>query len=111
MNGMRILIAALCLSVLLAGCGGRLRERRAPDNAPAPSLAKRALLEAPTGCGTAQEAGTTDETLKFSGLDRTYRLTVPSQADGSTPLPLVLNFHGLGSNARQEAQYTDIDAA
>jgi polyhydroxybutyrate depolymerase len=36
---------------------------------------------------------------------------VPQQADGSTPLPLVLNFHGLGSNARQEALYTGIDAA
>ena len=46
--------------------------------------------------------------MQFGGLDRTYRLAVPKVYDGSTPLPLVLNFHGLGGNARLEERYTRI---
>src|SRR6476619_3485668 len=102
---MRFLLAALCLGILLAGCGGRLRDHRTgtPEQ---PSVAKRAPMAASTGCGASQPAGSSEPALNFGGLDRTYRLAVPKSYDGSTPLPLVLNFHGLGSNARQEERYT-----
>jgi polyhydroxybutyrate depolymerase len=51
-------------------------------------------------------AGDHDQTLRSSDLDRTYILHVPPQYDGSTRLPLVLNFHGFGSNARNQVAYS-----
>jgi len=41
-------------------------------------------------------------TITFGGVVRDYRLHVPTGYDGSTDVPLVLNFHGLGSNAAQQ---------
>jgi polyhydroxybutyrate depolymerase len=40
--------------------------------------------------------------LPFDGLVRTYRVHVPPSYDGSVPVPLVLDIHGLGSNAEQQ---------
>jgi len=40
--------------------------------------------------------------LPFGGLVRTYRVHVPPSYDGSVPVPLVLDIHGLGSNAEQQ---------
>jgi polyhydroxybutyrate depolymerase len=41
-------------------------------------------------------------TLTFGGIERNYRLHVPPSYDGTSPVPLVLNIHGLGSNADQQ---------
>lgn len=46
--------------------------------------------------------GDSVRTLAHDGVERSYRLHVPPSYDGSTPVPLVLNFHGLGSNAAQQ---------
>lgn len=51
-------------------------------------------------------AGSSDRTLDTGGLTRTYIEHVPPQYDGATPLPVILNFHGFGSNARQQANYS-----
>src|SRR5438477_10252191 len=103
---MRAVLVAVCLALLLAGCGGRLRESHArPPEAP---MAKRLPVAASTGCGASHDTGVTERMIRFGGLDRSYRLAVPTSYDGSTPVPLVLNFHGLGSNARQEERYTRI---
>src|SRR5262249_28723666 len=40
--------------------------------------------------------------LPFGGLVRTYRVHVPPSYDGSVPVPLVVDIHGLGSNAEQQ---------
>lgn len=40
--------------------------------------------------------------ITSGGLDYEYRWTVPSTYDGS-PLPVVLDFHGIGSNGAQQA--------
>lgn len=53
----------------------------------------------------ARKAGPTGEQqreLVSSGLMRTFCLTVPSGYDGSKPVPLVLDFHGVLSNAAEE---------
>jgi hypothetical protein len=39
------------------------------------------------------------------------RLAIPDDYTGRKPLPLVLNFHGLGSNAEQQAVYSELEAA
>ena len=46
--------------------------------------------------------GDSDRPLVFDGLDRHYLLHVPSSYDGSAAVPLVLDFHGLTSNAVQQ---------
>jgi polyhydroxybutyrate depolymerase len=40
------------------------------------------------------------------GLTRTYRLHTPAGYDGDSLYPLVINMHGLGSNATEEELYT-----
>jgi polyhydroxybutyrate depolymerase len=47
--------------------------------------------------------GTSTRTLVHQGRERTFILHVPPSYDGSTPVPLVLDFHGLGSDAIQQA--------
>ena len=40
---------------------------------------------------------------------RTYRLAIPDDYTGEKPLPLILNWHGLGSNADQQAVYSQLE--
>jgi polyhydroxybutyrate depolymerase len=41
--------------------------------------------------------------MRFDGLNRSYDIHIPSSYDGLTSVPLVLDFHGLGSNKEQQA--------
>lgn len=43
-------------------------------------------------------------------MTRTFIEHLPPQYDGTTPLPVVLNFHGFGSSARQQAIYSELPA-
>ncbi len=49
--------------------------------------------------------------IDFGGRSRSYIVHVPPQAAGGEPLPVILNFHGGGSNASQEERYTGMDTA
>ena len=57
-----------------------------PAPAPVPTTAD------PTGTGLQVLTRT------YGGLERTYSLAVPEGYDGTTPTPLLLSFHGHGSN-------------
>ncbi|MGB0918222.1 MAG: T9SS type A sorting domain-containing protein [Flavobacteriales bacterium] len=46
-------------------------------------------------------------TITHDGLQREYRLYVPSIYDGSEPVPLVLNLHGYTSNGFEQEVYGD----
>lgn len=48
--------------------------------------------------------------LEHDGVMRTYDLYIPAGTDSSAPLPLVLNFHGLGSNPGQQRLFSLMDA-
>ncbi|HUF84918.1 MAG TPA: PHB depolymerase family esterase [Acidimicrobiia bacterium] len=62
------------------------------------------------GCGQPAHApGVTPETLTTADGVREYRLAIPDRYTGKKPLPLVLNFHGLGSNAEQQAAYSELE--
>jgi polyhydroxybutyrate depolymerase len=50
-------------------------------------------------------------TLTSGGLERGYLLARPEHADPAGPAPLILEFHGLMSNARQQAAYSGLAAA
>jgi polyhydroxybutyrate depolymerase len=65
---------------------------------------------ASSGCvdGTL-DATVTEVDLMFDGVPRRYELHVPPAYDGSTPLPLVLNFHGFTSNAAQQRVFSEMD--
>jgi polyhydroxybutyrate depolymerase len=46
--------------------------------------------------------GDNPRTLAFGGLLRAYRVHVPPGYDGSVPVPLVVDIHGLGSNVQEQ---------
>jgi polyhydroxybutyrate depolymerase len=49
-----------------------------------------------------RRAGDTTETLQVGSLKRSYVLHVPSGYDGSKPVPLILDFHGIGGSGSAE---------
>lgn len=80
-----------------------------------------AISPAPThgtpGCGRAPDPGPTFggpgdvvQTLAVGGTTRTYRLAVPIHYRRSRPSPLILLFHGSGSNAVQQSVYSVMPA-
>lgn len=62
------------------------------------------------GCGRDAAPGTTTQQLSVDGAEREYQISIPEGYDPSQPAPLLLNFHGLGSNMLEQALYTDLDA-
>ena len=61
------------------------------------------LLAFPLSALAALEPGDhNDRTLVYRGIERVYDLRVPAGYDGSTPIPLVLDLHGLSSNKEQQ---------
>jgi len=63
------------------------------------------LLVGSTFSNFAQE--TINASITHDGIQRDYILYIPEVYDGSTTVPLVLNFHGYGSNAAQQMFYGD----
>ncbi len=55
--------------------------------------------------GLAQQ--TINDTIMHDGLARDFILYVPASYDPATPVPMVFNFHGYGSNAGQQLFYGD----
>jgi polyhydroxybutyrate depolymerase len=56
------------------------------------------------------QAGSSDQEITSSGIMRQYRLHVPDSYQENVAVPLVVNFHGYSSNARQEEALTDMSA-
>jgi polyhydroxybutyrate depolymerase len=56
--------------------------------------------------GLQHASGDSDASITSGGLERTYILHVPRSYDGATATPLVINLHGFGSNARDQALYS-----
>ena len=47
------------------------------------------------------------DSMLFGGLQRSYRIYIPAMYKSTKAVPLVLNLHGLGSNASQQELYGD----
>jgi polyhydroxybutyrate depolymerase len=65
------------------------------------------------GCGTSEVTAVTEQerTLDVGGTPRRYLQTVPEAHDGETPVPVVLDFHGLLEGAEihsQMSQYSPL---
>lgn len=50
---------------------------------------------------------TINGSIIHDGIQRDYILYIPAIYDGNTDVPLVLNFHGYGSNANEQMNYGD----
>lgn len=50
---------------------------------------------------------TISASISHDGIQRDYILYIPELYDGSTAVPLILNFHGFGSNANEQMFYGD----
>ena len=74
-----------------------------------PSLSGR-TVEAGATCNPTRphDAGSFDQTIESGGLTREYLLHVPPSYSGADTVPLVLNFHGLGGTAGQQAAYSGL---
>jgi len=59
---------------------------------------------ASAGCGKPAPAADSDQTLLRGASSRSYRLHVPAAYDPGTPVPLVLDFHAIGSTGALEAR-------
>ena len=55
---------------------------------------------------TGLSSESSSKSVMVDGIQRTYRLYVPTSYDATEPVPLVLNFHGLGSNALEQELYS-----
>src|SRR5210317_2069175 len=58
---------------------------------------------------TLQSFGQILESFEFEGIERTYILHTPPNYDEQTPHSLVINMHGLGSNAAQQQFYSEFN--
>ena len=61
--------------------------------------------EAPSGCPSpALGSGDSKQTLQVGSVSRSFVLHVPSSYDGTKPVPMIVDLHGLGSSAMSELQ-------
>jgi polyhydroxybutyrate depolymerase len=96
--GLTLLLAGLTL--FLVAC----------TDADAAKRERQAKGAAETGCGSQRKPGTSIQTLNHGGVGRSYSLHIPASYDPNSPTPLVLNFHGYGSSARDQEQYSGLIA-
>jgi polyhydroxybutyrate depolymerase len=73
----------------------------------ASSLAQGAARDS---CALAPPPGVSEQRLASGGRDRTYRLFVPRSYDGRKALPLVLDLHGSGGTAANQAATSRFEA-
>ncbi|MFY9782114.1 MAG: PHB depolymerase family esterase [Acidimicrobiales bacterium] len=69
-----------------------------------------ATSKTPSGCGTTTP-GSTVLTLSVNGFSRTVYVHIPLKSGDSSPLPLVLNLHGSGATAIDQAEFSGMNFA
>jgi polyhydroxybutyrate depolymerase len=88
-----------------------------PGNAPGTGAPPTSGTSTPSDAGSASgpapappacpanptlSAGETTQSLMLNGLNRSYLLHVPPGYTGTTPVPVVFDFHGLGGSGQQQ---------
>lgn len=112
-------LAVSFVALVATGCGGSGDDdagsaTRAPSSASA--VAPTTTIESgpvpSAGCGTSAHAPVEEQeqTLEVDGVPRRYLLTVPTAHDGTTPLPIVFDFHGLLEGADIHTQMSGYSA-
>jgi polyhydroxybutyrate depolymerase len=64
------------------------------------------------GCGGSTAGAVTEQqrTIVVGGTSRSYLLTIPPQHDGTTPVPVVMDFHGLAEGSVIHARHSAFSA-
>jgi len=76
-----------------------------------PGLARASAASSTSpGCGTSSP-GTTTLTLSVNGFSRIVFVHIPFDSTNATPLALVLNLHGSGATASDQAEFSEMDLA
>ena len=78
------------------------------DIAAAARADQAAGAERSNGCGIEQKPGNDQGTITSAGMERTYRINVPRDYDPTVPMPLLLGFHGNGSDGAEFQNYTGL---
>lgn len=110
------LLATAASAALLTGTVATPGMAATAQTAPAHSAAahttgKKAstIPAAPSaGCGTEQKPGNDEKTIPTEDGERSYRINIPRDYEISTPLPLVIGFHGNGSDGAEFQNYTGL---
>lgn len=63
-----------------------------------------------SGCGADLAIGRSTVSFQFEDRTRVYELVVPPDYDPDVPTPLVLNWHGLGSNGPDQLGFSEYPA-
>jgi len=93
-----------CALLFLSACGSSPAPvEDTPAGLPPPPAAETPSAPAPAA---PLQAGDYNQTLTVGADTRSYILHVPASYDGSTPLPLVLVFHGGGGSATEMVHST-----
>jgi polyhydroxybutyrate depolymerase len=98
-------LVLIAFVLLLAACDRAPEARQAAEPA---SEAAVVQSRGSAGCGSSGPTGNIAGRLVSDGVEHTFRLHVPKTYAAGTPAPLVLNFHGLGSNAAQQELYSGL---
>lgn len=100
---MKYLALTLVVVFALTGCSssGGKKSAAPPVTSPPTTVPAAGAAIRSSGCGTSTAHASDAErhTMTVGGQERFYLLTVPPAHDGRTPLPLVLDFHGLAEGA------------
>lgn len=108
-RGRRFKTFAVGLAIAALAVTGCSRTTATEPSTPAPPPSPSQV--APCTPGRAATPGTTTEKIQVAGNSRSYTLNIPPGYNGSTALPLVMTFHGRGSNATQQLLVTGFDTS
>jgi polyhydroxybutyrate depolymerase len=93
-------------SVLVMVCAGFAAACSTDKNPDDPGSGGRSATDASGVAATCPspglEAGDTTESVQVGSANRSYVLHVPGQYSGTTPVPLVVDFHPLGGSGSEE---------
>jgi polyhydroxybutyrate depolymerase len=99
-TGRRLAMAFFVSLVVLAMC----------VTAPSKGSIAGAASSAPSGCGTTTP-GSTVLSLSVNGFTRVVYVHIPLLSGDSSPIPLVLNLHGSGATAVDQAEFSGMNFA
>ncbi len=115
----RSLVVALAALTLVGACAAADDDGAVPTSTLAPSATIPATTTAAddgevatapavasAGCDTTAGAAVHSERRTLPGSDRWYLLTTPRVDDRTTPLPIVLDLHGLSEGAEVHTQFS-----